>query len=262
MNNVIKSKICEFLFLTFCISWLCWGTIIIANKFGYLQYGTFISMTLFLIGGNGAPIASYMLLKKWREIDGIKSFLKRNFNFKSSVKNYALVLVLLLVHFIIPIALASTNRKMAIYYGLLMIPMNVIGGGLEEIGWRGILQPYLERIMSFRKSTTIVALIWAMWHFPLWFIVGTYQSRISFFMFSVAVLGMTFSLAVIRKITQNIFLCILFHSCINSFLVVFMLRQNFSTILTMIVEIILSLIIIYVSYKYKRVGIECENCRV
>ncbi len=259
MNNVTKSKIGEFLLLTFCISWLCWGAIIIANKYGLLQYGTFLSMVLFLIGGNGVPIASYILLKKWGEIDGIKSFLKCNFDFRSSVKNYGLVLALLLVHFIIPIVLASTNRKMAIYYVLLMIPMNVVGGGLEEIGWRGILQPYLEKIMSFSKATIIVAIIWTMWHFPLWFIVGTYQSGISFFMFSVAVFGMTFSLAVIRKITQNVFLCILFHSCINSFLAVFMLQQNFITILTMGVEIILSLIVIYVSYKCKRVDIEYKK---
>lgn len=252
MNNEAKSKISEFVLLTFCISWICWGTVIIANKFGYLQYGTFISMILFLIGGNGAPIASYILLKKWKEIDGFKSFLKRNFNFKSSVKNYGLVLTLLLVHFIIPISLASTNRKMAIYYGLLMIPMNVIGGGLEEIGWRGILQPYLEMIMSFSKATIIIAVIWIMWHIPLWFIVGTYQSGINFFMFSIAVFGMTFSLAVIRKITHNVFLCILFHSCINSFITVFMPQQNFNTILTMVVEISLS-IIICILYKYKMI---------
>lgn len=256
MSDAIKSKIREFVLLTFCISWLCWGVIIIANQFGFLQYGTFLSMILFLIGGNGAPIASYILFKKWGEIDGFKAFLKRNFNFKSSVKNYGLVLFLLLVHFIIPITLASTNRKIPIYYGLLMIPMNVIGGGLEEIGWRGILQPYLERVMSsFSKATIIVAVIWSIWHLPLWFIVGTYQSTIRFLMFSIAVFGMSFSLAAIRKTTHNVFLCILFHSCINSFWNIFNLKQNFSTILTTVVEIILTLVIIYVTCKYKKMDI-------
>lgn len=256
MKNETKSRIWEFLLLTFCISWVCWGAIIIVNKFGYLQYGTFISMILFIIGGNGAPIASYILLKKWGEVDGFKSYLKRNFNFKSPIKNYGLVIALVSVHFIIPIALASTNREMPVYYGLLMIPIMVLGGGLEEIGWRGILQPYLERITSFSKATIIVAVIWTMWHMPLWFIAGTYQSGISFFMFGIAVFGMTFSLAVIRRITRNVFLCILFHSCINSFSSVFMLQQNISTILTMVVEVILAITVIYISYKYKTVDIE------
>lgn len=251
MDTRIKSKIGEFLLLTFCISWISWGTIIVANQFGFLEYGTFLAMILFLVGGNGAPIASYIVLKKWGEIDGIKSFLKRNFGFKSSVKNYGLVAALLVIHFLIPIVVASTNRQMAIYYGFLMLPMNIIGGGLEEIGWRGILQPYLEKLMSFSKANLLVAIIWSIWHLPLWFIMGTYQATISFFMFSLSVVGMTFSLALIRRMTSNIFLCILLHSLINSFTTVFMLQQDFSTILTTVVEVVLVLSIAAIGCKYK-----------
>jgi membrane protease YdiL (CAAX protease family) len=249
MEIQVRGKIVKFLLLTFCISWLCWGVIIFANQFGLLPYGTFLSMILFIIGGNGVPIASYILLKKWGEIDGFKSFLKRHFAFKTSISHYVLILFYLAIHFIIPILLASTNRKMPIYYGILLIPMMIIGGGLEEIGWRGILQPYLETYKSFLKSTFIVAVIWTIWHVPLWFIIGTSQSTESFLMFGVAVLGMSFTLAVIRKITNNISMCILFHSCVNSFTTVFMLQQNVSTIITTIVEIILVLITIFVLSK-------------
>lgn len=252
MENDFKSKTVKFLSLTFCISWLCWGSIIIANQFELLTYGTFLSMVLFIIGGNGAPISSYILLKKWGEVDGFKSFLKRHFAFKASISHYVLILFYLAIHFIIPILLASTNREIPIYYGILLIPMNIIGGGLEEIGWRGILQPYLETFISFFKATIIVSIIWTIWHLPLWFIVGTYQSTISFLMFGVAVVGMSFTLAGIRKITNNIFLCILFHSCINSFSAVFMLQQNFSTILTAIVEIILVLFTIFALSKIRK----------
>lgn len=253
MKDHIKSKIFKFLLLTFGISWLCWGTIIIANKFGHLLFGSPMSMILYVIGGNGAPIASYILLKKWGEISGVKDFLKRHFKFKSPLKNYIMVISLLLVHFMIPIALASTNRTLPIYFGLFMIPLNFIGGGFEEIGWRGILQPYLESVLSFIQSTLIVSVIWSIWHLPLWFIAGTYQSTISFMMFSVAVVGMSFSLAVVRKTTENVFLCILLHSCMNSFLLIFMLKQNYSTIITMAVEIILALVVIRViSHDKKR----------
>lgn len=251
MDIKIKSKIREFLLLTFCISWISWGIIIVANQFGFLKYGTFPAMILFLVGGNGAPIASYITLKKWGEIDGFKSFLKRNFHFKSPVKNYGLVAALLVIHFLIPIVLASTNRQMAIYYGFLMLPMNIIGGGLEEIGWRGILQPELEKLMSFSKATLLVVIIWAIWHLPLWFIAGTYQSTISFFMFSISVFGMAFSLALVRRRTSNVFLCILLHSLINSFNTVFMVKQGFSTILVTVVEMILALSIVTIGCKYK-----------
>ncbi|MBI9013143.1 MAG: CPBP family intramembrane metalloprotease [Clostridiales bacterium] len=252
-KNIIKSRIREFLLITFFITWICWGAIIIANQFGFLKYGTPLSMILFIVGGNAPPIATYILQRKWGETDGLKSYLKRHFNFKSSLKNYSLVLVLLILHFLIPILLSSTNRQMPIYYGLMLIPINIVGGGLEEIGWRGVLQPYLEKITSFTKATVVVAVVWSIWHLPLWFIAETYQSGISFLFFSISVLGMTFSLAVIKKITDNVFLCILFHSSFNSFLSIFMLDQNFSTILTALVEIVLAVVIIFsvVSFKSK-----------
>jgi len=259
MNNITKSRTREYLIMTFSITWICWGIIIAANQFGILEYGTPLAMILFLLGGNAPPVASFILLKKWGEIDGLKSYLKRHFSFKSPSKNYGLVLILLIIHFMIPIALASTNRQMPIYYGLMMIPINIVGGGLEEIGWRGILQPYLEKIMSFTNATILVAVIWSIWHLPLWFIAGTYQSSIGFLYYSIAVFGMTFSLAVIRKLTDNIFLCILFHSFMNSFMAVFNLEQNVSTILTAVVEIVLSLAIIYLVAKHKR---KTENKRI
>jgi membrane protease YdiL (CAAX protease family) len=252
MKNDNKSRIIQYLSVTFCITFLCWGAIVLANQFGLLPYGTPISMLLFIIGGNGAPIASYILLKKWGEIDGFKSFLKLNFKFKASVNHYALVTLFLIIHFIIPILLLSSNRQTPVYYGILLIPMMIVGGGLEEIGWRGILQPYLEKSLSFFTSTIIVAIIWTLWHLPLWFIAGTYQFNINYLMFGVSVLGMSFMLAAIRKVTNNTWMCILFHSCVNSFMGVFLLKQNFSTVLTTVVEIILALAIVLVLSRNRK----------
>lgn len=238
------TKIIEFLKLTFSITWLCWGTIIIANQFGHLRFGTPLSVVLFMIGGNGAPIASYILLKKWGEVEGIKDFLKKFMNFKSEIKNYALIVALIVLHFALPISLAGASNNMATYLVLIMIPFNIVGGGLEEIGWRGILQPKLEQVTSFGKATLITGIVWIIWHMPLWLIAGTYQYGSSLSMFFILVFGLSFSLALIRKTTGSIFLCILFHSCINSMLAVFSIGQNYSTLITMILEITLALVIV------------------
>lgn len=244
MKNMQISKIIQFIRLTFMITWICWGTIVISNNFGYLKFGTPISVLLFMVGGNGAPIASYILLKRWGEIDGFKTFVKRYMNFKASLKNYILIMVLIVIHFIWPVVLTDVSVNMAVYYILLMIPFNIIGGGLEEIGWRGILQPLLEKVMTFNSATLITGFVWIVWHIPLWFIAGTYQYGSSFPMFIISVLGMAFSLALIRKVTENIFLCILFHSIINSTLAVLSFEQNYSTVITMIIEITLATLVV------------------
>jgi membrane protease YdiL (CAAX protease family) len=41
-----------------------------------------------------------------------------------------------------------------------------IGGLGEEIGWRGLLQPELERRLGAWRGTFLTGLIWAAWHLP------------------------------------------------------------------------------------------------
>lgn len=259
MNNTSKKKSMQFLLLTFLITWLCFGTIIIGNLYEKLLYGTPIFMILFIVGGNGAPIAVYILLKRWNKTRKNSGFIKKFFGDRIKWRDISLVLFFLMVHFIVQIITGQYVLQIPIYFGILMIPMTIIGGGLEEIGWRGFFQPELEKSMSFHKSSIICALLWALWHLPLWFIQGTYQADINFGMFVLSVLGMSFMLAAVRKITDNILCCILLHSLINSFSNVIINDQGVMTIITMVLEIVLSMSIISIyARNIIKSGLEIE----
>jgi membrane protease YdiL (CAAX protease family) len=54
---------------------------------------------------------------------------------------------------------------------LLVFALNGFG---EETGWRGFLQDRLQRRLDPLPSTLIVAVIWAVWHAPFFFILSTY----------------------------------------------------------------------------------------
>jgi membrane protease YdiL (CAAX protease family) len=41
-------------------------------------------------------------------------------------------------------------------------------GGMEEPGWRGMLQPTLQKKMSPLAAALIVSLVWSLWHLPLY----------------------------------------------------------------------------------------------
>jgi membrane protease YdiL (CAAX protease family) len=132
-----------------------------------------------------------------------------------------------------------------------MIPMMIIGGGLEEAGWRYILQPELEKKFSFTLSTIITAVIWWIWHLPLFFIQGVFQYGQDFFMFGINVLGLAFALASIRKNTNSVWLCVLFHSLINSLNGVYMINFDniWGCVVTAIILIICSYVLLLINKK-------------
>ena len=88
---------------------------------------------------------------------------------------YLLVLALSVLY-VLPQCIAAGYEKGAPIYALIaLIPMMLFAGGLEEAGWRYILQPELEKKYPYIAATIIVSLIWWLWHLPLFYINGVGQ---------------------------------------------------------------------------------------
>jgi uncharacterized protein len=93
----------------------------------------------------------------------------------------------------------------------------LIGAAGEEIGWRGFLQPNLERKYSVLVSSIITGLMWGLWH------IGHYKNGV---LFMIGFLLFTVSASVIvRRILErtnnNLIIPVLFHFSINIGFVVF-----------------------------------------
>ena len=137
-----------------------------------------------------------------------------------------------------------------LYLALISLPIMIIGGGLEEIGWRGYLQPMLQKKWPTFTSTLIVGGIWALWHLPLWFIVGSNQMSMNYLWFTTIVLALSLLLTVIYITTKSIFLCIIFHAFINSLWEVYIPDTN---VLAALFSLLFALVIFaaFVFYRKK-----------
>ncbi len=81
-------------------------------------------------------------------------------------------------------------------YLLLMI---FLGGGQEELGWRGyILDPLEERLGPW-LGNLVLAMVWAVWHVPLFFIPGTSQIFVPFAGFTLVLVGYSYFFAAVRE---------------------------------------------------------------
>jgi len=216
----------QYLIFTFLITYLTWGGLILGTAFEWFEMGTPVAWILHIVGGNAPPIVAFFVLKKHGKVTGLKSFMQAAFAVKQPLMMYIIVLILTAVYFGLPALMGGITNSLPIYIAVLSIPVMIIGGGLEELGWRYLLQPILETRFGFTTSTFITACIWAVWHLPLFFIPGTSQYELSFGLFSILILGMSFALAVIYRISGSIWLCIFFHSVTNGFSASWVIDDN------------------------------------
>lgn len=96
---------------------------------------------------------------------------------------------------------------------LVMVPFVGIA---EEAGWRGFLQPALEKRMKFPCSVLAVAAIWAVWHADQWLDPTANHYGDSMLGFGVQILVWSFALAALYKATKSVMACAVYHAFVNA----------------------------------------------
>ncbi len=248
MNKLIK----DYLFYTFLIMLICWGICLLCSLNGILLNKNYLLYIPYLLGGWSPTIASFISLKKNNKVTSFKEWLRNVFDFKHNIFSHLMVIILVII-FILPQCLISGYKSGAPLFAIIiMIPVMLFGGGLEEVGWRYILQPELEKKYKFVISTLIVSVIWWLWHLPLFYIQGVSQYGQNYFAFGLNVLGLSFALASIRKNTNSVWLCVLFHCIANSLSGIYIINNNIiGNIVATIFLIFSSLVLVKVNNKKK-----------
>ncbi|WDV47767.1 CPBP family intramembrane metalloprotease [Clostridiaceae bacterium M8S5] len=211
----------KYLICTFGITWGLWGTVILGISLGAWEYGHPLAMTCYVMGIFSPGISAIIVSKKQCTSQEFKAFMKNIINVRMPIKWYIWTIGLPIVMTALPVLWGGATIEKPFYVGFVLIMPMIIGGGLEEIGWRGFLQSKIEARFSVFTSTLIVAGIWAIWHIPLWFIYWTNQAEWNFLMFCVFVTSFSFLLSSVYHKTKSIFLCILCHATINAFLEIY-----------------------------------------
>lgn len=165
--------------LTFLLGW---GTGIamvlfqdpIETVFGEIGYTN--PVFIFLVY---SPALSGMFLV-WRHYGtrGVVQFLRRLTLWRMPARWWAL-LIGIPVLFYAGAAIAGTLGEpfpFSPWYGVFpALALTLIIGPVEELGWRGVALPLLQRRHTPLVSSLIVGSVWAVWHLPAFFMSGTKQ---------------------------------------------------------------------------------------
>lgn len=174
-----------YLVFTFAIAWGTEFLLIAIYHFNLLS-GNAAKALHFTVLGFGAGMApgyaAFIMQKKQRGIT-FKAFCKQIFHTVNTRKAVIFIIVFAIIQFV-ACMVQEEYLGNPWYLFILFMPMMIFGGGLEEIGWRGVFQPLLEKHFSFFTATIIEGVIWSVWHLPLWLIPNTSQGAMNFTAFS------------------------------------------------------------------------------
>lgn len=114
----------------------------------------------------------------------------------------------------------ATMSASAFLYSVATMTVFII---VEELGWRGVMQPALQRRMSALGATLIVGVAWAYWHLP-YFLTSAYMasgdltgSLLSVMATPLFIMPLTILLAwILNSTSGSVFLCMLAHAVNNS----------------------------------------------
>ena len=140
MREIDKRNLKNYLYITFGITYITWGLLAIFTQSDILGLETIIGRTLHIVDALGPAIASGFYLKR------------NNLKFKHFVfnkrKNSSIYFIIHLLAILILFSVSSLElNEVSIYLmPLFFIQLIFFGGGHEELGWRGILQPLIATL--------------------------------------------------------------------------------------------------------------------
>jgi membrane protease YdiL (CAAX protease family) len=169
----------HYLLLTFLITWSIIGFYVFDPAGATARFGEISgSHPLFFIATWAPAVSASILVLSHGGIAGLGRFAARLFLWRASKAWAAFVFVGLPLVFIAgslirggpllaPLPRDGVGAAVAVLFMMLML------GPVEEFGWRGFLQPMLQRHMTPIRAGVLIGSIWGIWHLPAFFLAGT-----------------------------------------------------------------------------------------
>ena len=159
--------------------------------------------------------------------DEVKALLAR-LRFRAATPRWYLLALVLGAVTLVPalVFLASGGSTDAGRVGshLVLLPIHflvvaTIGGGLdEELGWRGMAQPLLQRRLSLLPANLVLGVIWALWHLPLWLDPTSAQSAYPFAVYTAVIVGHSLVTGYLYNASGgSLLVAVIAHSANNTF---------------------------------------------
>ena len=200
----------RFFVITFAWSWLIWLPLVLAGA-GIIPFGkhllSAVTVPVTILGIFGPAAGAFYCLRASRGKGAVRQYLRGLLDLRFGWWAWLAPPLVLggtaWLAWVLPELWGEPRLKMLLPSVWVFLPyllvMIFLGGGQEELGWRGyILDPLEERLGPWLGSL-VLGVVWAMWHTPLFLIPGTSQSFVPFAGFALLIVGYSYFFAAMRQ---------------------------------------------------------------
>jgi len=204
----------RFFLVTFIFSWVLWAPLALGSL-GIIPFPDKLMSTVripvIMLGAFGPLAGALNSIHRENGKGSTRKYLQGFLDLKLGWKAYIFPVIIFggstFIAWFLPELCGENRLQMLLPSFWIFIPclvfMVFVGGGQEELGWRGYALPILEEKFGIWFANIILGVIWAVWHIPTWFITGTTQSHMNFGGFVLLMTGYSFIFSWIRKISGN-----------------------------------------------------------
>ncbi len=212
-----------FLVMTFGLAWGIFGAFMLfGDRLAEMLGEPSARHPLFILAVYSPAIAAVILVIFHSGVSGLKRYFSRLLLWRCPLGWYGLLLVgIPLIYLGGALLKGNLTAEPLPFPGvgpmLAAMAFMLVLGPVEELGWRGLALPLLQRRLAPFWSGLLLGIIWGVWHLPAFFLSGTPQSAWGFTPFLIgAVAVSTILTALFNASGGSILLVALFHFQLNN----------------------------------------------
>jgi membrane protease YdiL (CAAX protease family) len=201
---------------TLAFSWGLWALLL------FELVPSSLTTPLIMLGGFGPLVGALVTLRLTGR--SVRVWLRSSLRFRIPRRWYALALavppLLIVAGSVVYVTVSGASFALDELAPLWLFPLALVltfflGGGQEELGWRGFAQPALQDGVSALSASLLVGVVWFVWHVPLFYVPGSSQVGLPMVPYAVAVVATAVVLGWLYNASGSLLVPWLYHASLN-----------------------------------------------
>jgi membrane protease YdiL (CAAX protease family) len=227
-RHISNRPVTTFFVVAYLLSWTAWVPLVFSDwwaTWSPLVLADDLQTMLFIMVGGFGPLVAAALVT-WAIGDSVRAWAGQLLRWNVPIRYWLFAILFPAIAVIAASAIhivafdgqfdpASTS--VLVLYPVLFLQVFLVGGGNEELGWRGFALPRLQESYSALVASLIIGVGWFAWHLPLFMVAGSSQAGDPVYYYALAVIALSVVFTWLYNETGgSVLLTMVLHGSVNT----------------------------------------------